>query len=226
MNISYFSQLIRIARRMNKLLLVLTFILFLDSTSAQCPWGYSSLNGETRCENANYCRALGGDTYECLNGRCCRINGLCNSQEIAIDGDCYAMRRLGERCSFSAQCQPMGSSECYNGICRQRTDDNDEVCLNSNNIVEYTNGVMKNCMYSECSYGFGCEYSQILQQYICCGNNLRKQYDSSLGVARMYPRTSKPLLCSSTNNCLFDDTPNCVFSSRYSHYVCCSTFNC
>lgn len=48
----------------------------------------------------------------------------------------------------------------------------------------------------------------------------------SIGTVRMYPGTSSPLQCFAKDQCLWVDTPNCVYSYRYKQKVCCSTFNC
>ncbi|KAE9415393.1 hypothetical protein Angca_000819, partial [Angiostrongylus cantonensis] len=99
------------------------------------------------------------------------------------------------------------------------------ICSIPGQQVERGGGMVKNCMHRVCSVGFNCEYNSAWGQYICCGaydpNN-----DYAYGKVRMYPGTSKPLQCFKSNQCLWVDTPNCVYSSRYGFRVCCSTFNC
>ncbi|RCN52912.1 hypothetical protein ANCCAN_00907 [Ancylostoma caninum] len=98
-------------------------------------------------------------------------------------------------------------------------------CANPMHQAEQVNGVVKNCAYQQCSRGFVCEYNKSYGQYICCGQ-YNADYDYSYGTVRMYPGTSKPLQCFAKDQCLWVDTPNCVYSYRYRMNVCCSTFNC
>ncbi|KHJ76119.1 hypothetical protein OESDEN_24262 [Oesophagostomum dentatum] len=98
-------------------------------------------------------------------------------------------------------------------------------CANPMHQAERVNGVVKNCAYIPCSKGFRCEYNRYYGQYICCGQ-YDPNHDYSYGKVRMYPGTSKPLQCFAKDQCLWVDTPNCVYSYRYQQNVCCSTFNC
>ncbi|VDO57634.1 unnamed protein product [Haemonchus placei] len=158
----------------------------------------------------------------------------CAANEISVSNTCYPIAGVGGPCVNSAQCQ-LSNAYCRNGLCASNIQyDNREslqvytcsaICKRPNQQVERESGVVKNCMYHPCSVGFGCEYSNAMGQYICCGN-YDANNDYSYGKVRMYPGTTSPLQCFKEDQCLWVDTPNCVYSYRYGQKVCCSTFNC
>ena len=45
-------------------------------------------------------------------------------------------------------------------------------CRNQNAPIERINGVVKNCLYQDCSANYQCEYNSVFNQgqYICCGS--------------------------------------------------------
>ncbi|KAK6045838.1 EB module [Cooperia oncophora] len=158
------------------------------------------------------------------NGFCCRKTGPCAPTEISIGNTCYPISTIGGSCVNSAQCQSLGAY-CSNGVCVPNIQYDNPICTRPNQQVERESGMVKNCLYQPCSVGFGCEYSNAMRQYICCGR-YDANNDYSYGKVRMYPGTTMPLQCFKADQCLWVDTPNCVYSSRYRQKVCCSTFNC
>ncbi|VDL74943.1 unnamed protein product [Nippostrongylus brasiliensis] len=148
----------------------------------------------------------------------------CSPNEISIGNTCYPLSGPGGPCVNTAQCQSQGSY-CRNGFCSFSPQYDNPVCSRAGQVVERENGAVKNCLYQPCSVGFGCEYSNTWGQYICCGN-YNANNDYTYGKVRMYPGTTRPLECFKPDQCLWVDTPNCVYSARYRQKVCCSTFNC
>ncbi|WKY12417.1 hypothetical protein Q1695_003755 [Nippostrongylus brasiliensis] len=129
----------------------------------------------------------------------------------------------GTPCNNDAFCARFDSRfSCTKGYCCRKVP---PVCSRTGQVVERENGAVKNCLYQPCSVGFGCEYSNTWGQYICCGN-YNANNDYTYGKVRMYPGTTRPLECFKPDQCLWVDTPNCVYSARYRQKVCCSTFNC
>ncbi|VDO69423.1 unnamed protein product [Heligmosomoides polygyrus] len=188
-----------------------------------CPGGSLDLNGGTPCNSDAFCARF-DSRFRCINGYCCRKTGSCSPNEISIGNTCFPISGPGGPCVHTAQCQTPGTY-CQNGICSPDSQYDNPVCSRSDQVVERERGTVKNCMYNPCSVGFGCEYSSAYGQYICCGN-YNANNDYTYGKVRMYPGTSMPLQCFKENQCLWVDTPNCVYSYRYRHKVCCSTFNC
>ncbi|PIO69978.1 hypothetical protein TELCIR_08181 [Teladorsagia circumcincta] len=140
---------------------------------------------------------------------------FCPSGSLDLNG--------GTPCNNDAFCARFDPRyRCMNGYCCRKTG---PICTMPNQQVERESGVVKNCMYQPCSVGFGCEYSRAMGQYICCGSYSANN-DYTYGKVRMYPGTTMPLQCFKEDQCLWVDTPNCVYSYRYRQKVCCSTFNC
>ncbi|VDN94156.1 unnamed protein product [Brugia pahangi] len=172
------------------------------------------------------CRCQFGFTFD--GSKCIPRSKICPGNQIAISGQCYPFARLGEACMYSEQCidKWYRSLLCVNGQCviQMNDDTSRATCRDRRAEVEYVNGSVKNCLYWPCTVGYFCEYSESQNggQYICCGTNANNIY----GKVKVYPGTNKPLNCSTTNGCIFSDTPNCVMSHRYGYKVCCSTMNC
>ncbi|VIO99303.1 EB module family protein [Brugia malayi] len=172
------------------------------------------------------CRCQFGFTFD--GSKCIPRSKICPGNQIAISGQCYPFARLGEACMYSEQCidKWYRSLLCVNGQCviQMNDDTSRATCRDRRAEVEYVNGSVKNCLYWPCTVGYFCEYSESQNggQYICCGTNANNIY----GKVKVYPGTNKPLNCSTTNGCIFPDTPNCVMSHRYGYKVCCSTMNC
>ncbi|KAK6767045.1 hypothetical protein RB195_026535 [Necator americanus] len=188
-----------------------------------CPSGFEDLNGGTPCNNDAFCAKF-DSRFQCVRGYCCRNLGVCAPNEISIANVCYPISGLGGPCVHSAQCQTVGAY-CRYGICVSNNQYDSPFCSNPTHQVERESGVVKNCMYKPCSRGFRCEYNNAYGQYICCGK-YEATNDYTYGTVRMYPGTSRPLQCFRKDQCLWVDTPNCVYSYRYQQNVCCSTFNC
>ncbi|KHN82867.1 hypothetical protein Tcan_11646 [Toxocara canis] len=126
---------------------------------------------------------------------------------------------------------------CYSGTCCIVSNTGDTVtpvCRAPNEAAEMQNGRPKNCLYTSCSIGYTCEFSYAYNggQYLCCGKPsslpiVQQQPPTIYGVVQIYPSTGAPVQCNTFNSCLaFNDTPNCVYSSRFGIEVCCSTLNC
>ncbi|CAJ0588608.1 unnamed protein product [Cylicocyclus nassatus] len=160
-----------------------------------------------------------------MRGFCCKPYGVCGANEVSIANMCFTKSYIGGSCFHSTQCQPSGG-ECRNNVCVANVQsDTASFCLNPSQQPERINGIVKNCAYTPCSPGYKCLFNQAYGQYFCCGQS-DSGYDYNYGKIRMYPGTLQPLQCFAKDQCLWVDTPNCVYSYRYRQYVCCSTFNC
>uniref|UniRef100_A0AC34QJ67 EB domain-containing protein n=1 Tax=Panagrolaimus sp. JU765 TaxID=591449 RepID=A0AC34QJ67_9BILA len=119
--------------------------------------------------------------------------------------------------------------QCNGGICRWLTNDQ-AFCRNPNAPIERINGVIKNCLYQDCSFGYQCEYNAAFNQgqYICCGT---AYYDdgnngNELGQPKYNLGQRTPLECRAINACTYVDYPHCVYSQTWGYKVCCSTKHC
>uniref|UniRef100_A0A0R3RTM7 EB domain-containing protein n=1 Tax=Elaeophora elaphi TaxID=1147741 RepID=A0A0R3RTM7_9BILA len=223
----------------------ITFVIFIIAQIV-CPSNQISINGQCyrkvsygfMCNFTQQCGYIGafctdgicrcqfGYTFD--GSKCILRSKTCPGNQVAVGGQCHPFARFGERCMYSEQCidRWYPSLVCTNGYCMIRMDDDPKkpVCQDRRAEVEYMNGTVKNCLYWPCTVGYFCEYneSQNGGRYICCGTNANNIY----GKVKVYPGTSKPLRCSTSDDCGFVDTPNCVMSHRYGYKVCCSTTNC
>ncbi|CAJ0582888.1 unnamed protein product, partial [Mesorhabditis spiculigera] len=196
-----------------------------------CPAGFDDLLDGTPCENAEVClRLSNSEDFNCVNGYCCRnsrslISNFCGVNEVSIAGVCYPLSSEGHECTYSTQCQP-NHLICRDGICSDSTVGEPD-CLNPEHEAEKMNGYVKSCLEERCSPGYKCEYHPLYLggDYICCGKR-SDEYNYDYGVVRVYPGTKLPLECFSATACKWADTPNCIFSERHGHNVCCSTYNC
>uniref|UniRef100_A0AC35TWX5 Prion-like-(Q/N-rich) domain-bearing protein 25 n=1 Tax=Rhabditophanes sp. KR3021 TaxID=114890 RepID=A0AC35TWX5_9BILA len=131
----------------------------------------SSNNMQLSCRN-NVCTQQGGN-----NGG---NNGNCNSNQVSINGQCYMRVSLNNACIYNQQCNYNDRNiNCNNGVC---TRGNNNGGNNGGNGVCQANGAMaemignnqyKNCLNTQCSNGYRCEYSSRVNggQYICCGSS-------------------------------------------------------
>ncbi|CAB3398573.1 unnamed protein product [Caenorhabditis bovis] len=91
-------------------------VLLITYCSCQfCPIGYSDLRQGTPCTATTYCQVVGGGSYTCVRGYCCRSNiaqddaNYCRARRSSIqrtsDGgvvDCFAQQcRQGYQCEYS-----------------------------------------------------------------------------------------------------------------------------
>ncbi|GMT10359.1 hypothetical protein PFISCL1PPCAC_1656, partial [Pristionchus fissidentatus] len=175
----------------------ITILTTFATANVQCPANFVRLSTGVQCYTNEYCSSL-ANGYTCENNVCCmraQRDPFCPVDQISIGGICYGLVNINEPCAYSPQCR--GS------------------CMNPSDVVErdLQTQKLKNCLDEPCSQGFVCEYTSV-GRYQCCGqytNNVNYNY----GVVKMYPGTTLPLVCKEINSCLFVDTPNCVYSSRY-----------
>ncbi|VDO75498.1 unnamed protein product [Heligmosomoides polygyrus] len=92
--------------------------------------------------------------------------------------------RIGGRCTYSQQCG--GGSSCLSNVCQCPSNtfnygdgycrsggsggtSPSGQCSNPSETVAYQNGAAINCLFSHCPTNSHCEYSNSVQQYVCCG---------------------------------------------------------
>uniref|UniRef100_A0A7E4VPN0 CC domain-containing protein n=1 Tax=Panagrellus redivivus TaxID=6233 RepID=A0A7E4VPN0_PANRE len=156
--------------------------------------------------------------------------GTCGTNQVSINGQCYQTAQPGGTCQFNSQCIDLHALRpmyCANGIC-QWVNNGNPTCKTPSAVTERINGVIKNCLYQDCSTGYRCEYNANFNngQYICCSTGGTGNGANPIGQPKFYLGSQMPLQCRAVNACTFVDYPNCVYSQRYGYQVCCSTRYC
>uniref|UniRef100_A0A7E4VNQ3 CC domain-containing protein n=1 Tax=Panagrellus redivivus TaxID=6233 RepID=A0A7E4VNQ3_PANRE len=208
------------------------------SNSNQVQSGYgSSCTFDSQCIypnmhcSSNVCYCLPGYDYD---GSTCSLQsgggGTCGTNQVSINGQCYQTAQPGGTCQFNSQCIDLHALRpmyCANGIC-QWVNNGNPTCKTPSAVTERINGVIKNCLYQDCSTGYRCEYNANFNngQYICCSTGGTGNGANPIGQPKFYLGSQMPLQCRAVNACTFVDYPNCVYSQRYGYQVCCSTRYC
>ncbi|KAE9548554.1 hypothetical protein FO519_008236 [Halicephalobus sp. NKZ332] len=152
--------------------------------------------------------------------------GNCGNNQVQINGQCWPTSLPGGTCQYDLQCTDPYANRpmiCSGGICRWVTNAN-PTCRSQNAPVERINGVVKNCLYQNCSSNYQCEYNAVFNrgQYICCGSPFLDDGNNGndLGQPKFNIGQRKPLECHAINACTYVDYPHCVDSRRYGYKVC------
>ncbi|ETN79729.1 hypothetical protein NECAME_02552 [Necator americanus] len=144
--------------------------------------------GYSQCVNG-YCICPNGAAP--TNGMCNAQSNGCKPYQVSVNNQCFDKVSIGQSCTNVAQCieELLLSTEerrrirwvlqrklhvqgltiiggSYFSLTSTTTTSGN--CSNPSQSIVYENGVPINCLFAHCPSGGHCEYSQSLQQYVCC----------------------------------------------------------
>uniref|UniRef100_A0A1I7XAX5 Kunitz/Bovine pancreatic trypsin inhibitor domain protein n=1 Tax=Heterorhabditis bacteriophora TaxID=37862 RepID=A0A1I7XAX5_HETBA len=209
------------------------------SNQVQCPTGGLCKDGVCSCPS--------GQTY--ANGVC---HEACGENEVEVKGSCFVRALIGDVCEVDEQCQ--GGSACKDGvcICSEGEEAVDDVCTKKASRPKSTCPIPSQVPYVErgrstpkicnpsrntCPRRYSCQFSQAVQENICCGRDVtianKNTFSSKPESPNPLPSSSDvcekgeaylingaPKLCTST---ACPTGYKCTFSKKTKNYYCCSS---
>ncbi|CAJ0941711.1 unnamed protein product, partial [Mesorhabditis belari] len=202
---------------------------FSCSISMQCPTGAS-------CQNLCICN--GGSSFD--GNQCSTGITQCQTGLVSVNGQCRALRSIGQSCSFNQEC--LSFATCQNSLCTCPSGwlpDVNSVCRQQQSSQCGTNAVLiGNQCYQMVQIGSSCQYSQQClgnsqcNNFICqCMNgnpiNGQCQNGGSTQYTCSKPGYYAPLQNNQPINCLYNYCPDqynsvCEYNYQFQNYMCCT----